>query len=424
MSEKEKPSIKESAETTKEGSIDVLSFLKEKRPSRENKETSPEQVGLIEPLRNKVDNYKRKLEESGANPEGVLSLATEYAQELKQSQQDPRKYIDLPNRTYYEGRMREEITSLIPEKDELTPEDLDRAFRFDHDLDEFKTVNDYYGHKAGDDILHTYSEILKNGESIEWLQSTGLLEERSENDPQAFEATVEGGEEFGGLLVFKEDFSPLKLDDGSELNSREEVVQEFIKRIQAESKSKFRDLLSQKDDNGNPKYPLEGKVPEGVELPEDFVVESGTSFGYASVREATENITVYEDDNYDSVIQKIRSNLFEISDKRAYNNKLERKIDREKSGDANARLTAEISPRGRAEMLERKNIELTEQNKKDQEKIENASSTVAKLEGQLAGLKSAFNAIEGQQGYEMVRDTLLTQINEMEATIENFKQAG
>ncbi len=421
---KENFSPQEAKEEPQEGGMDILSFLKEKRPPREMKETSPEQVGLIDSLKKKVDSYKNKLIESGAKEDAVDSLATEYAHELKQSQQDPRKYIDLGNRTYANGRLNEEITALIPEDRELTLDDLDRVYRLDHDLDEFKTINDYYGHKAGDDILHTYSEILKKGESVEWIKNTGLLVEKSENEPQAFEATVEGGEEFGGLLVFKEEFSPLELEDGTKLNSREEVVREFVKKIQKETKAKFKDLLAQKDAEGNPKYPLKGKVPEGIKLPEDFVVESGTSFGYASVKEATENIEIYEEDDYDTVMQKIRSHLFERSDKRAYGDKLERKIQREQSDDINAKLTAEISPRGRAEMLERKNIELSEQTKKDQEKIEAGNSAVAKLESQLAGLKSAFESIKEQQGYELVRDTLLTQITAMEATIESFKQAA
>lgn len=421
MVEKE-PKTKEFAEQDTEDEINVLEFLKEKRPPKEIKETSPEQVGLIESLRKKVDDYKIKLEESGARGDAVQRLATEYAVELRRAQQDPRPYIDLGNRTFATGRLNEEITEAIPLERDPTIEDLDRVWRLDHDLDEFKTINDYYGHRAGDEILHAYSEILNGGETVSWLKNSGVLDERGPDQPQSFEASVEGGEEFGAMIVFKEKFSPIKLEDGRELSSKEEILKEFISRIQTETNNKFKEVLTQKDDEGKKVFPIIAKPPEGVEFPEDFVMETGSSFGFASAREAAENIVISESDDFETVLQKIRNNMFEISDGRAIDNKLERKIAREKSDDVNTRLTAEISPRGRAEALERQNRELAGQANQALERADSAENTIAKLEGQIAGLRSAFESIKEAQGYEMVRETLLKQIQEMESIVETFRQ--
>lgn len=405
----------------------IASLLKENLPPKEARETSLEDIKLTKSLLKKVDDYKRKLEDGGAREDAIQDLTVEYARNLEKTQQDPRPYIGLENRSFYIDRVNEEIRSVIPEDRDIKTNDTDRIFRFDHDLDEFKTVNDYYGHQAGDEILKKYSEILKSGDAANWLKDLGVLDERDEDNPNSMEVTVEGGEEFGGLLIFREDFNEITLEDDKKLKTREEVVQEFIKRIQEEANRKFKELLTQENEDGSPKFPVKTKLPQGITLPENFVMDSGASFGYASMTEALNNATVSEteigsDNIYDIILDKIKGQLFEISDIRAQQNKEKRKVGRETSEDENKKITAEISPRGRAETLERQGRETQRQLDKTKGQLESANRFTTKLIDKVYALKAALESAQGTNSYEIMKPMLEEQINGMESDIEAYQR--
>ena len=150
-------------------------------------------------------------------------------------------------------------------------------------------------------------------------------------------------------------------------------------------------------------------------------MRSGASFGYVSAAKAAHEVKIFEEDTYETALQKLRNKIFEMSDKKAIENKLERKNAREKSEDPNAKATAEISPRGRAEMLERENTKLKEQAREATEKVNKADTVITQLEGQVASLETLFESIKEATGYEVVRDQLRKQIDEMRKTIESYR---
>ncbi|MBU1178050.1 GGDEF domain-containing protein [Patescibacteria group bacterium] len=340
-----------SPEAAESNPISILRFLSENRPDPERAK-KPSEYRLIEPLRVRLHNYEDRLKEAGVPDEVVMELASEHASDLETTLQDPRPYIELGNRAYANGRLRDEVLDVIlASEQEPTLDDLDRVVRLDLDLDEFKTFNDYYGHKAGDNILHTFSETLKNGEAVSWLREQDVLTARDENQPSAVEFTVEGGEEFGGLIVFKK---------GTSSTKRQEILAEFTHRLQAEVAAKFKEVIAETTEGGELKFPRLKEPPAGVTLPEGFLMESGVSIGYASIKDIAEKVTIDETgETFETVIGKIRAQLYETSDGHALENKEVRKMARWESNEgSDAKLTAEISPRGRAELLEKEKNDL------------------------------------------------------------------
>jgi hypothetical protein len=231
------------------------------------------------------------------------------------------------------------------------------------------------------------------------------------------------------MIVFKEEFVPVTLEDGTETDDKEKIIQEFIRKIQAETSQEFKRVLTQKDEKGKLVFKIdEGKKAEmketiGVDIPDDFVIESGSSFGFASAKEALNNVIITDEDNYDSVQQKIRAQMFEKSDKRAFANKLERKTEREESEDRDTRLTSEISPRGRADMLERQNEKTQAELERTQKQLEISNNTLIEITGQIADLKASIETIRDSASFDIIAPTLKSTIESMEKTLEeNRKQ--
>jgi len=332
-----------------ESGPDLLKFLQENRPKEDAEELDPEKIKLTRPLRIELAQYEKLLDNlpETLSLDSKDTLLARYAHKLEKTLQDPRDYVDLCNRAYAFNRLEEEILATIPYEGEYTRDDFDRVYRLDLDLDEFKPFNEYYGHGAGNKILETLSDILNGGESIQWLRDQGVLEERDENQPSPVVFNAESaGDEFGGMVIFKRGLPEAR---------REEVIQEFVARLEKEAITRFKEVLSATDDKDKPKFPFDtSKLPTGMEseLPEDFVMESGVSIGYASVKDAAQQIEWDpEKEGFEVVISKMRNLLLEISDKRSRDNKAVKKQANINAPEgSNAKLTARISPRGEAEV--------------------------------------------------------------------------
>jgi len=357
-----------------ESGMSILQFLAENRPTAEDETARPSETRLTAPLRRKLRDYEGLVRDEvpDISEESLDRLAGYYARELEVTLQDNRPYVDLANRAYATGRMSEEIVGAllaVPAEQEPTMDDLDRVARIDIDLDEFKTYNDFYGHAAGDDVLRRLSTILRNGETIQWLQNeSGALPERNENQPAAVEFTSEGGEEFGGLVTFRE---------GMTVPEREQIMGQFTTMLQDEIHTSLQEMMAQTGEDGQPMYTLQKAPPEDIALPENFVMETGASIGYASMKDVASNITIDDDESYFSLVNKIKAEFFKHSDSQSAANKGLRAEARWQSDEgSNARLTAEMSQRGRAEHLKRENARLAAEN-------EQLQAEVQKLKAQL-----------------------------------------
>ena len=368
------PPTEGAPETGEAEPIDILRFLRENRPSLEEAR-SPKEIRLIEPLRRKLREHEGDLQTAGVAGDNLERLLGKYASELEKTLQDPRPYVDLGNRAYANGRMLEEVIGIIPTDRDLTLEDLGRVVRLDLDMDEFKTLNDYYGHRAGDEVLETLATVLKDGDAVKWIKEQDVLETRDKGKPTSIEFTAEGGEEFGGLLVFKEGVAEKK---------QGKILEEFKSRLQAETTAKFKEVLTQTKD-GELRFLRLQEPPEGVMLPEGFIMESGLSFGSCSAREAAEYVEIDEQrTSFGEAVGKIRSQLYKVSDGKAMENKETRKSERWDTGEgSDARATAEISPRGRVDLLEKEKRDLIEARETLEERIEKLAAEKEGLQVEL-----------------------------------------
>lgn len=117
-----------------------------------------------------LKQYQYKLEKHNAELEGVVKRRTEALQSALKKQSELNDILlDANSKLDYFASM-DGLTSLYNRRFfmKLANSELERARRYNHsttfmmlDLDHFKSINDRYGHMAGDHVLEQVAEILK-----------------------------------------------------------------------------------------------------------------------------------------------------------------------------------------------------------------------------------------------------------------------
>lgn len=137
-----------------------------------------EKVGKGELNHTLPNNYKGEIGQLFSNFTKMIKsikkskkLLEKYNEDLEKEVKKRTKEIDKKNRLLEELAIRDKLTKLYNRNklDEVLIDELNRANRYEHtfgvilvDIDNFKNVNDTYGHQMGDKVLQEFANILQS----------------------------------------------------------------------------------------------------------------------------------------------------------------------------------------------------------------------------------------------------------------------
>lgn len=267
-------------ETATESPETVIAKLLEEIPRRELREIEERRIEL----------YNK----GGLDQQTIEALVRGDIELILMSYMDGRAYLRMPNREFIEFKLAHHIGEII-DRDIVKTEDLYSVARINFDMNGLKTLNDIGSHTSGNEGLSMFANVLKNGETVKWLEAQGI----------EVAASAEGGDEFGMVLHGPSDLRPIL----------KEIEERFRQEIWNLDARKLIDFSDEKTKATLKKF----RIP----VADGFEYRISTSVGSATFGELLATTDLSGAKTYEAMINRVIKMMFGSADARAIKNKEE-----------------------------------------------------------------------------------------------------